>query len=111
MLLLAAVLSVAGAGCQSATDRNSISFVGFPCNFTTAPLAGDFSRCTDVQGLKKGTSSSVVFFHFYWPLVTVGDEAVESAMRNGGISELYYADYSSRYFLIAGWYTVTAYGK
>jgi len=45
------------------------------------------------------------------PLVSGGSEAIKSAMVKGGITDLYYADYSVRFFFILGWYTVTAYGK
>ena len=99
------------AGCQTAASSNSIAFIGFPCNVTTTPLAGDFQKCSDLKNLKKGTSSEVFYFQFFEPIVSAGDESIKNAMRNGGLKELYYADCSARFFLIVGWYTVTAYGK
>ena len=108
---LAVALLLLASGCQSAMSTNSVSFVGFPCNVITAPLAGDFGKCSDLKNLKKGTSSDVIFFQYYLPIASVGDESIQSAMRNGGLKEVYYVDYSSRFFLIVGWYTINAYGK
>lgn len=118
-LLAAGVLAAAVCGCQTSTNRNSIAFgdpifhgLGPICNLTRAPLNGNFTKCRDIGKLKKGTSSEVVYFQFFSdPIASVGNETLTSAMRNGDITDLYYADYSVRRFLILGWFTVTAYGK
>ena len=40
-----------------------------------------------------------------------GEETLQEAMSNGGITEPQYADYSVRHCLIIAFFTVTAYGK
>lgn len=116
--MTAAVLAAVVCGCATVRNENSITFadpvthgLGPICNVMSAPLAGDFKKCIDCKDLKKGTSSEVIYFQFYEPLVSGGSEAIKSAMVKGGITDLYYADYSVRFFFILGWYTVTAYGK
>jgi len=116
--ILAVVALTVACGCRSVVNENSVSFsdpianvFGPICTVMTAPLSGDFKKCTDCKDLKKGTSSDVIFFQFYYPIVSAGNESIKSAMANGDIKELYYADYSVRFFLIVGWYTITAYGK
>ena len=69
---------------------------------TCAPLAGSFTKCRDIGNLKKGTSSEVVYFQlFSYPIASGGNETLASAMRNGDITDLYYADYSGGYCLLA----------
>jgi len=116
--MAAAALAVAVCGCSSVVNRNSISFtdpvthsLGPVCTVMTAPLVGDVRKLADCKDLKKGTSSEVLFLEVYYPLFSIGEESLKSAMATGAIKDLHYADYSVRYFVILGWYTVTAYGK
>lgn len=114
LCLLIILLPVFFTGCAATypTDCNSIEVGGMLCSVVEAPLScNNLSKCQDLKGLKKGTASEIVTFQYYLPIATVGNVTMKKAMDNGDITEVYYADYSYKYFLIVGFLTVNVYGR
>lgn len=105
------VLALALAGCMTPQHCNSLVLPGGLVAVTKAPLAGNLPACTGLDGLKSGQSTDVVFLQYYLPVATAGNTTLRAAMRDGGIKELCYADYSVRWYLFFGMYSVTAYGR
>lgn len=110
--LLALALAAAG-GCATHRNENSLRL---PCALfgtTVSPLVGDFGDGVDVSGLKKGTSEEILYF--FWPYpnveVTVGDETLKAAMKNGGLTEMHFADCRIRRYLILTYFSVDVYGR
>ena len=99
------------AGCMTPTNRNSLTLPGGLVAVYKAPLTGNFQACSDLDGLKKGQATDIVYLQYYIPLSTAGNAMLRNAMRDGGIKELCYADYSARWYLFFGMYSVTAYGR
>lgn len=112
--LLCSALLLAVGGCVSVkNDRNLVPppgcFTDFkaPLTVMTGPLP-----CTN---LKTGTYTEVVSI-YDWLLTGVsaciGEASIASAMKQGGLSKVYFADYHQKSYL--GWITfitVTVYGE
>ena len=100
-------------GCSSISDRNSLTMPLALVNVTSAPLSGDFRPVANVEELKCGVSDEE--FYFCWPYppisVSVDDMTIQSAMKNGGIKEVYFADYEQKHYLIISFYKVRVYGR
>lgn len=110
-LLVLPLLAAALAGCMMPVNRSSLALPGGLVAVCKAPLAGSFQACTGLDGLKKGQATDIVYLQYYIPLATAGNATLRRAMREGGITELCYADYSARWYLFFGMYSVTAYGR
>lgn len=107
-------IALLSCGCVSHSDGNSLTLPAAMINVTSAPLGGDFKPVPDVSKLKCGKSEEVMFFRWPYPmidLVTTGNEALKSAVRNGGLEEVYFADYTQRHYFLVSFFTVRAYGR
>ena len=113
-LLLASVLvgvAVFASGCVSFKDDSSVVMPGCLVNVTKGPLTGNLRKGIVAEELKNGKASEVIFFQWYIPWASAGNETLKEAMEDGGITELHYADYSVTHCLIIAFFNVTAYGK
>ena len=113
LLLAFALFAVAvfASGCASLKDDSSVVMPGYLINVTKGPLTGNLRNGIAAEELKKGKASEVLFFQWYIPWVSAGNETLREAMEDGGITELHYADYSMVYCLVIAFFNVTAYGK
>lgn len=109
-LSTAGIVCLAG-GCMSVRNESSVILPGYLVNVTKGPLTGNFHRCVNTENLKRGKATEVVFFQWEVPWVSAGDEMLKSAMEEGGITELQYADYSIMHCAIIAFLNVTAYGR
>ena len=91
------------------------SFTG--CAMGAAPVTGFWY--TDVSGGlaatdsdQKPTKSGSATANSILGLVATGDASIETAAKNGGITQIHHVDYSSKSILgIIASYTITVYGN
>lgn len=114
-LLLAPLLAALCCGCVSvASQRTVVPPPGAFADFS-APLTPIVEPvpCTD---LKVGTASRSLYV-WAWPFAfaidaSLCDMTLQSAMENGGMTKVYFADYHQDSFLgLVTKFTVTAYGE
>ena len=82
-------------------------------NVTSAPLSGDFKPFENSEGLKCGESDEEWYFCWPYPHVSVSldDMTIQSAMKNGDIKEVCFADYEQKHYVIVSFYKVRVYGR
>jgi len=115
ILPCALLLAVLASGCVSVSSKETVVppsglFADFSAPLTpiTEPIP-----CTN---LKTGTATKNLYV-WAWPLffplsVSVCDMALQSAIENGGLEKVYFADYKQYSFLgLVTKFTVTAYGE
>ena len=115
MLLLLPLLAALSSGCVSVSNKGSL--VPPPGAFSdfSAPLT-PITEPVPCEGLKSGTATKSVYV-WAWPLLGVLDASLcdmtlKSAMEEGGLTKLYFADYHQDSFLgLVTKFTVTAYGE
>lgn len=100
-------------GCASISDRNSLTMPLALVNITSAPLSGDFNSVANIDELKCGVSDEEWYFSWPYPPITVSldDMTIQSAMKNGGIKEVCFADYEQKHYVIVSFYKVRVYGR
>ena len=114
-LLLAPLLAALCCGCVSvASQRTVVPPSGAYSDFA-APLT-PITEPVPCTGLKVGTASENLYV-WAWPITFVIDASLcdatlRSAMENGGLTKVYFADYHQNSFLgLVTKFTVTAYGE
>ena len=100
-------------GCSSISDRNSLTMPLALVNVTSAPLSGNFTPVENIDALKCGVSDEGWYFIWPYPPISVSldDMTIQSAMKNGGIKEVYFADYEQKHYALISFYKVRVYGK
>ena len=109
--LLAALCS----GCVSVANKGSVVPPSGLYSDFSAPLT-PITESVPCEGLKSGTATQNIYL-WAWPLAgfvnaSLCDMALQSAMEEGGLTKLYFADYHQDSFLgLVTKFTVTAYGE
>ena len=112
--LLAGLSLLALVGCVSVKgDKAVVPPTGLYSHFR-APLAANV-RNVPCKNLRSGTGDTSVYIHD-WVYSGLGADvynmALQSAIRNGGLEEVYFADYEQHsLFGFVTFFSVTAYGK
>ena len=115
-VLLAVTLAAAlCCGCVSIQSSKTVVPPSALFSDFSAPLT-PITEPVPCTNLKTGTATQSLYV-WTWPLlpfisVSDCDMTLKSAMENGGITKVYYADYSQDSFLgIVTKFTVTVYGE
>lgn len=115
MLLCAPLLAALCCGCVSVSSKETVvPPSGLFADFS-APLT-PISEPVPCTGLKSGTASKNLYL-WAWPIplrldASICNMALRSAIENGGLAKVYFADYHQDTFLgLVTKFTVTAYGE
>ena len=116
LLLCAPLLAALCCGCVSVSSKETVvPPSGLFADFS-APLT-PITEPVPCENLKTGTATENLYF-WAWPLVyvpfdaTFCEMALQTAIENGGLTKVYFADYhQNSFFGLLTEFTVTVYGE